>query len=342
MTSLHLRDLDGLPVGPDDRFALHERAAAGSSFASDVRHGLTAKPKTLQPQYFYDDLGSALFEAICHLPEYYPTRCETEILTEAGDAIADAFGPCSRLVELGSGSARKTRLLIERILERQDELEYIPVDIDPGVLRASARDLLSEFPGLRVTAVAGDFRNPGRTLANLLPPARRGERTVMLFLGSSIGNLDEAAAIDLLASARGVLASRDAFFLGADLRKSRDILEPAYDDALGVTAAFNLNLLARINRQLGGHFDLGSFAHRALYDQQLGRIEMHLVSRGAQTVRIDAINIEIAFTEGETIHTESSYKYDGETLARLAAASGFAISQQWTDAKGWFTDVLLT
>jgi L-histidine N-alpha-methyltransferase len=167
-------------------------------------------------------------------------------------------------------------------------------------------------------------------------------RTVVLFLGSTIGNLDPDGAVAMLRDLRKALVPGDALFLGADLRKSRDVLEPAYDDPLGVTAAFNLNLLARINRELRGHFPLQAFRHRAFYDESHGRIEMHLVSTRAQRVRIDALDLEIAFGEGETIHTESSYKHDERTLATLAEASGFTIAKRWTDARQWFADVLMT
>src|SRR5437763_3238493 len=304
-------------------------------FAEDVRRGLSATPKFLLPHYFYDALGSALFGAICELPEYYVTRAETEILARRAPEIAAAFGQPARLVELGSGSARKSRLLIEALLAQQDELEYMPVDVDQSVLESSSRMLLDEFAELTIRAVCADFRDPATALQDL------GDgRTVVLFLGSSIGNLDLDAAVAMLALLRKLLAPGDALFLGADLKKAQEILEPAYDDPLGVTACYNLNLLGRINRELGGDFDLSAFAHRALYDEAEGRIEMHLVSRRAQTVRVggDAFT----FAEGESIHTENSYKYDEATLDALAARAGFRIEKRWTDAKGWFADRLMT
>jgi L-histidine N-alpha-methyltransferase len=213
------------------RFRLIDRGAPPDTFAADVAAGLTASPKSIPPQYFYDSLGSALFEAICELPEYYVTRAETEILTSFSDEIARALPPAARIVELGSGSARKTRLLIDALLRRRDELHYLPLDIDAGMLDKSARALLGDFPSLRVTAVSGDFRRPSLAI----PQPERGERTVVLFLGSSIGNLDPESASATLRDLRGVLAPGDALFLGADLRKPREILEPAYDDRLGVT-----------------------------------------------------------------------------------------------------------
>ena len=320
------------------RFVLHRAAASPSnSFADDVRRGLTATPKFLLPHYFYDALGSALFSAICELPEYYVTRAEEEILRSRAMEIAAAFGPRVRLVELGSGSARKTRHLIDAILARQASLDYFPVDVDASILASSGQALLHDYPRLSIDAICGDFRNPATLLHPYLPPS--DARTIVLFLGSSIGNLDPAAAGAMLSNLRTALSPGDALFLGADLRKSPSILEPAYDDALGVTAAFNLNLLGRINRELGGTFDLASFDHRAYYNEAEGRIEMHLVSRNAQRVLIDGY--EAAFEEGESIHTENSYKYDDASLNALAEAGGFTIEQKWSDSKGYFADLLM-
>lgn len=321
------------------RSTLAHVPAARASFADDVRAGLTAPRKVLLPQYFYDALGSALFGAICELPEYYVTRAETEILTLRADEIARAFGAPVRLVELGSGYARKTRLLFDAVLARQESLEYAPIDIDPHVLEESARELLNTYPRLRVSAVAADFRDVSRAFA-VLPSS--ASRTIVLFLGSTIGNLDPVDAAALLREIRSVLEPGDALFLGADLVKPLDVLEPAYDDPLGVTAAFNRNLLARINRELGGHFDLARFTHRAFFNRDASRIEMHLVSRGAQRVAIDDLRLEVDFANGEAIHTENSYKYDDAMLATLAAEGGFAVERRWSDSRGWFADVLMT
>jgi dimethylhistidine N-methyltransferase len=242
-----------------------------------------------------------------------------------------------RLVELGSGMARKTRILLDVLAERESEIEYAPVDVDAAMLERSGRDLLSEYPRLRVLALCSDFSRPSIPLSGL---THHRARTVVLFLGSTIGNLDPDAAIAMLRDLRAALRPGDALLLGTDLRKDRTILEAAYDDALGVTASFNLNLLQRINRELQGHFELASFAHRALYDETLGRIEMHLVSKREQRVRIDALELEIAFAEGETIHTENSYKYDAATLRTLAERSGFTLQKTWTDTRRWFADSL--
>ena len=323
---------------PGQTFALLRTDSADGDFAGDVRRGLTAERKWLPPRWFYDDVGSALFDTICFLPEYYVTRAETEVLVEHAEGIADAFGPHARLVELGSGMARKTRILLDTITARQRELEYVPVDVDAGMLQRVGRDLLSEYASLRVTAIASDFARPSIPLAMLQPV--RG-RTIVLFLGSTIGNLDPDDAVAMLRDLRGAMRAGDALLLGADRIKDRAVLEAAYNDPLGVTAAFNLNVLQRINRELGGRFALDSFAHRAFYDVENARIEMHLVSRRAQSVRIDALGLEVAFASGESIHTESSYKHDETTLGALASASGFTLQRLWTDARRWFADALL-
>ncbi len=318
-------------------FTLLRVDSAADDFARDVRSGLTAPNKSLPPRWFYDPLGSALFDAICFLPEYYVMRAEAEVLTQHAREIVDRWGSKVRVVELGSGAARKTRILLDALSARDAEVEYVPVDVDAAMLERSGRDLLSEYPQLRITAICSDFARPSIPIARL--PLHDG-RTIVLFLGSTIGNLDPEAAIAMLRDLRSVLKPGDALFLGADLRKSAAILEPAYDDTLGVTAAFNRNLLVRMNRELGADFDLDAFAHRAFYDQVHGRIEMHLVSIGAQRVHIAALDLTVEFSDGESIHTESSYKHDASTLDALAEASGFTIYKMWTDAREWFTDAL--
>jgi dimethylhistidine N-methyltransferase len=317
-----------------DRFALIEREVARGDFAADVRRGLNAPRKFLLPLYFYDALGSALFDAICELPEYYVTRAETSILSARAGEIVSAFGGPIRLVELGSGSAKKTRILLDAL---GGDVEYVPVDVDRTMLEKTGRNLVQDYDRLRVTAICSDFRQPSLALADILVGSHI--RNIVLFLGSTIGNLDIDEAIAMLADLRTALHPGDALFLGADLRKPKPILEAAYDDPLGVTAAFNLNLLQRINRELGGNFNLSQFAHLAFFDEEIGRIEMHLVSRDAQTVRIG--DYEVRFDPGETIHTENSYKYDDATLARIARESGFSVERKWTDDRGWFADVLL-
>lgn len=326
---------EAVPAAHDPRFVLLRAPAPDDDFARDVRVGLTAARKWIPPRWFYDELGSSLFDTICFLPEYYVMRAEAEVLTTHRAEIAAALGTNLRLVELGSGAARKTRILFDAL---QPELEYVPVDVDASMLERVGRDLLHEYPSLRVVAVRSDFSRPSVALS-LLPRTRA--RTVVLFLGSTIGNLNPEEARSMLRDLRASLSPGDALLLGADLRKPLDVLEPAYDDVLGVTAAFNLNVLGRINRELGGAFDLKAFEHLAFYDREHGRIEMHLVSRRAQRVRIEKLELEIAFAAGERIHTESSYKHDASTLADLASASGFTIARTWTDARGWFADVLM-
>ncbi|HKY03969.1 MAG TPA: L-histidine N(alpha)-methyltransferase, partial [Blastocatellia bacterium] len=271
---------------PPDRLILHRLAYGGdtSALAEDVRRGLTTRPKAMPPKYFYDDLGSALFEAICRVPEYYLTRAETELLTRHADEIVRSIEGPVRLIELGSGSAEKTRFLIEAMLERQSELHYLPVDISDVSLERSSAELLQSFAGLRITAYAADYF----TALDALARNERDDtgRSVVLFLGSNIGNFDPDESVHFLRQVRRVLARGDGLLVGADLKKPAEVLVPAYADALGVTAAFNLNLLVRINRELGATFDVTKFEHRALYDEPAGRVEMHIVSREPQRVRI--------------------------------------------------------
>ncbi len=330
----------------DERLRILEVAAVSAaptfaerSFAEDTRRGLTSDPKVLFPKYFYDALGSRLFEAICELPEYYLTRAETEILQRSASEIAGALDGPVRLVELGSGDGRKTRLLIEALVARQGGLEYLPIDVSRSAVEQSVERLLRAFPELTVTAFVAEYQAGLRALrGERVPP---GLRTLALFLGSTIANLDPGERIALLREIRGVLRPGDGLLLGVDLRKSESVLLPAYDDALGVTASFNLNLLLRINRELGGGFDLGAFRHRARWNRELGRIEAHLESLREQTVPIRDLGLQVRFATGETIHTESSYKLDLGQVAEMAAAGGFALRRTWTDRGGRFASNLL-
>jgi len=292
-----------------------------------VRAGLSSDPKRLFPKYFYDALGSQLFEAICLLPEYYLTRAENEILTRhADEIIKEVDGHEISLLEMGSGSASKTRLIIEAILRRQSELLFIPVDISPAALETSSRVLLQSYPSLRINAYAGDYYDGLAALAE----KGRG-RTLALFLGSNIGNFDEEESSTFLRALRQVLGEGDALLLGADLRKQSEILEAAYDDSLGVTAAFNLNQLARINRELDADFNLRAFRHQVIYNEERGRVEVYLESLREQWVSIRKLEMNIRFHEGERIHTENSYKYDLEGLSRLAQATGYKRARTWLD-----------
>ncbi len=316
------------------RLTIHQSTPTGDqgSFAEDARAGLTAVEKTLKPKYFYDALGSQLFEAICLLPEYYLTRAETEIFErDAAEIVAQLPGPLT-LVELGSGSSIKTRLLIEAILARQSELCYQPIDISETILESSAKKLLEDYPKLRIAAHVADY-----TLGLGSISRAEGEQVLALFLGSNIGNYTPDEARALLRQIRRALRPGDGLLLGADLKKSREELESAYDDALGVTAAFNLNLLLRLNRELGGDFDLAQFAHRASFNEAKSRIEIHLVSRIAQTVNLRGLDLTIEFAEGEAIHTENSYKYDLARLAALAEEAGFKPARTWFDSEQRFS-----
>ena len=316
-----------------ERLIIHRLAKGGDSnaFAADVYSGLSSKPKMLPPKYFYDDLGSALFEAICRLPEYYLTRAESELLRDYSTEIVNSIEPPVNLIELGSGSAEKTRYLIEAWLRRQQELHYLPIDISDVSLERSSAELLHSYPRLRITAYAADYFTALGALAKSEEKSPRRERAVVLFLGSNIGNFNPVESRAFLLEVRKVLHPGDVLLMGADLRKSRDILEPAYDDSLGVTAAFNLNLLVRINRELGGEFDVHGFQHKAVYNERLGRVEIHLISRAAQSVHIRDINLEAKFDEGESIQTENSYKFDIEQLDLLARETGFSLEKTWFD-----------
>jgi L-histidine N-alpha-methyltransferase len=314
-------------------------AASADDFAGDVRRGLAAGRKTLPPKYFYDELGSQLFEAICLLPEYYLTRAEAEIFARhSAEIVARAAGGSAvTLFELGSGSATKTRRIVEALVARQGALKYVPVDISPAALEAGAHALLQDFDGLNVSAYASDY---DAALPLLGGEMREGECSLVLFLGSNVGNFDREGAREFLKKVRRVLRAGDALLLGADLKKERAVLEAAYDDALGVTAAFNLNLLARINRELQADFSLRDFLHVALYDEREGRVEMHLESAREQTVNLGALGISVDFREGERVHTENSYKYDLAGLSALAAETGFERAETWLDSAGRFSSNL--
>jgi dimethylhistidine N-methyltransferase len=294
------------------------------AFAEAVAAGLRRTPRALPPRYFYDAEGSALFERITELPEYYLTRTEAIILAGA----APECPAVGTLVELGCGSAVKTRLLLDALFRRRDALTYVPVDISGTALRSAVPDLLRRYPGLHVCGIRGEYEQA----LGVLP---RGGALVLL-LGSNIGNLDPADACALLARLRG-----HHVLVGFDMQKPAELLHAAYNDAQGLTAGFNLNLLARINRELGGGFALDRFEHRAFYNAAAGRVEMHLRSSQCQAVRIDALGMTFAFAQGETIHTENSYKFTRAHIHALAAAAGFRLERVWTDDAGWFSVALL-
>jgi dimethylhistidine N-methyltransferase len=307
------------------------------SFADDVRQGLTSTPRSIPPKYFYDDLGSQLFIAICRLPEYYLTRAESEILRHHADEIVASFGWPVRILELGSGSAEKTRYLIEAALSRQGTLHYVPVDISPVSLEQSGAELLRAYPDLSITGYAADYFTALTAMAETGVPGPGDTRTMALFLGSNIGNFNQDETLAFLRAVRQVLRRGDALLVGADLKKSPDVLVAAYDDALGVTAAFNLNLLARMNRELDGNFDVKKFAHRAVWNESQGRMEMYLLSRVDQSVRLGALDLDVQLAEGESIHTENSYKFDLDQLSDYARSSGFTLARTWFDSQHLFS-----
>lgn len=295
-------------------------------FAKDVIAGLSQQPKRLSPKYFYDETGSKLFEQITLLPEYYPTRTELRILRDCGPQIAASIPKNAALVEFGAGATTKVRLLLQSCTFGA----YVPVDISGDFLNDQADDLRKDFPGLAVYPVTADFTTPFE-----LPPEVKDMPKVGFFPGSTIGNFDPHEASAFLRSARAILGDGATLIIGVDLEKDERVLYDAYNDAAGVTAKFNLNMLVRINRDLGGNFDLSGFKHRAIYNRERHRIEMHLISRKAQTVRL--LGQTFSFRTGETIHTESSYKYSLERFAALARGAGWAPRKVWTDPQSMFS-----
>jgi L-histidine N-alpha-methyltransferase len=323
-----------LITGSAGRLEIHSSSTPrrAVSFADDVLAGLCATPKHLPSKYFYDEVGSALFDAITVLPEYYLTRAETEILVEYGWEIVRALGNPIEFVELGSGSAVKTRILIEEALRVQGRLRYSPIDISGDALRASAQTLVAAYPPLSVSAYVGDYFSILHE-----PGLRRQGKALAMFMGSNIGNYEPATAIELLTALADWLKPGDGLLLGADLKKDPRALQLAYDDPAGVTAAFNKNLLARINRELGANFDLHDFTHVARYDDERGCVESFLQAQRAHEIHIGSLGATIAFAAGERIHTESSYKYDRDDLEALGGAAGLQLTRTWTDAQERFS-----
>lgn len=319
---------------PHQRFTLiaSEAEIQMADFAREVEAGLRAHPKRLPCRYFYDREGSRLFEAICELPEYYLTRTETEILQARAAEIISHFPKDTTLVELGGGSAEKTRMVIEAFLRRDGALRYVPIDISRTMLEETSMRLVEGYPGLEITAIAGEYHDG---LCQLKVEADRPK--LILWLGSNVGNFERPEAEGFVRCMRETMSPWDRLLVGIDLRKDRDVLQRAYDDSSGVTARFNRNILGRINRELGGRFDLGAFHHRAVYNEQIGRIEMYLVSARAQRIAIDRLSLEVPFAAGETIHTENSYKYSVTEIRALASAAGLRIAHQWLDAERRFS-----
>jgi L-histidine N-alpha-methyltransferase len=306
-----------------------------AEFSQDIRKGLSSSPKHLFPKYLYNELGSRLFEAICEVDEYYLTRSEDEILRDHADEIIGCVPDCSTLIELGSGSAEKTRHLIDAFLRKRDQLLFIPVDISATALSESSQALLGSYANLRIEAYAADYFQALAALPDLGSPP-----VLVLFLGSNIGNFEPAEARDFLRAIRGVLRPQDVLLLGADLKKDRKTLESAYNDPLGVTRAFIVNELQRINRELDATFDLWAFGLRSSYNESLARVEVSLESLCAQSVSIRALNLQIELAAGERIHVENAYKFDPDTLSQLGAETGFVLERSWLDQKERFSSNL--
>lgn len=306
------------------------------SIADDVREGLSARPRRLPPYLFYDAEGSTLYEKITELPEYYPTRTERAILrAHAAEMIArvdpgDELAP--QVIELGAGSASKTTVVLREVMRRYGRCEFVPLDVSATALQFAREMIEREVPGVSVHPVLGRHHGAMREVTRRWPERRR----LVLFIGSSIGNFDDEPAVALLSGARECLGPGGALLLGTDLRKDPARMIAAYDDAQGVTAAFNKNVLARINRELGARFDLDQFRHLARWNERLSRIEMHLESLAAQSVRIDSLGITVDFAAGETIHTESSVKYDLPRVDALLGAAGMTRELTFSDPEGLF------
>jgi dimethylhistidine N-methyltransferase len=297
--------------------------------ADDVRRGLTRFPKTLPPYLFYDEAGSSLYERITELPEYYLTRAEREIFVTQAAEIVDrvgrsAGGPLS-VIELGAGSASKTEILLQAVLARHGRGLYLPIDVSATALAGAEARLRRSLPRLSIRSLPMTHAESLRVIADVAPPR------LVLFIGSSVGNLPDGEASALLRRTREALPGETWLLLGTDLRTSPEMHRAAYDDAAGVTAAFNKNILTHINRELGGHFDIGRFRHLARWNEAASCVEMHLESVGAQEIAVDHLALRARFEAGETIHTESSVKYDLPRVARLLEAGDFRLEATYHD-----------
>lgn len=310
---------------------LQEATAVVSSTAGiDVIKGLKQTPKTLPPRYFYDDRGSELFEQICELPEYYLTRTETSILQQNAASIAKITGACE-IVELGSGSSTKTRILLDAYNSLRLPLRYLPIDVSARMLEMSARTLLKEYPSLQVYAIAGTYE---LALAQL--QAKKLPNRIICFLGSTLGNLNPQECDIFFSRIKASLHLGEYFLLGIDLQKPKEILEAAYNDGQSVTAAFNLNMLEHLNRRFEGNFETTQFEHWSFYNQTANQIEMHLRSLQEQTVELHALNLKVNLAKDETIITEISRKFNLNQIHQELKTKGLTPVQTWTDANQWF------
>lgn len=305
--------------------------AASTALGAEVLRGLTAKPKHLSPWMFYDEPGSHLFEAITRLPEYYLTRTERGIFARRADEILESAGVRPLImIELGAGTAEKTGLLLSAAVRRQGTVDYVPIDVSETALATATEHLEDRFPGVQVEARVADYTEG---IADI--PAA-GRRRMVLYIGSSIGNFEPAEAVEILRKVRRRLSPGDLLLLGVDHVKDETTLLRAYDDAAGVTAAFNKNILGRINRELGANFNTRLFRHRAKWNAEQSRIEIYLDSMMAQRVSIPALELEVRFGRGEAIHTENSYKFTPGSIGAIVERAGFGMRQCWTDEREWF------
>ena len=312
-------------------------------FAEDVLRGLSAKNKYLYSRYFYDATGDSLFQAIMASPEYYLTDCEHEIFAEQGKQIAEALAAAGpfELDELGSGDGLKTRLLLDALHDTRVDFTYRPIDISANSLDLLSNRLMKGRPWLKINAIHGDYMKE-LSATQLNNPLKPGPRKVIMFLGSNLGNFQEAKAIEFLSLINGTMRTGDALLIGLDLQKEPAVIKAAYDDAGGHTREFNLNLLGRINRELGGEFDLDAFEHRPIYDEETGAACSYLESKQAQSVYIAALEKVFHFGNGERIFMEISQKSSNEQIATLSRESGFKISHRFYDSKHYFTDQIWT
>ncbi|MDQ3197581.1 MAG: L-histidine N(alpha)-methyltransferase [Verrucomicrobiota bacterium] len=313
--------------GPPSGVSVLDLEPAASDFLEQAVAGLSCSPRTLPSKFFYDERGSDLFQEICELPEYYVTRTETEILRQYGGEIAESIGENAELVGFGTGAGVKTRMLLDQL---ENLIAYVPVDISKQRLTESAEKLSREMPGLEILPVCADYLQP----LDLPTPSREPAHIAVYFPGSTIGNMEPHVARHFLERVCRLCGHSGGLIIGVDLQKSREVLEAAYNDSVGVTAAFNLNMLERANRELAADFDLAHWRHRAVYNRQAHRIEMHLVSERAQTVHLGDHAFE--FAAGEKIITEFSYKHTIEGFSALAASAGFQLARVWTDPRKLF------
>lgn len=308
-----------------------------TQFAADIFHGLTTYPKSLSSKYFYDKKGDELFQQIMHLPEYYLTGMEFSILEDNKDQIARAFNSEKGfdLIELGAGDGKKTKILLRQFMEEKFSFRYCPVDISKNVLSQLSQSLEKELPGIKVEPKQGMY---SEVLERLSEYSER--KKVILFLGSNIGNLYQEEAVSFLKKISASMNSEDLFFMGADQKKHPQKVLDAYNDSSGVTAAFNKNLLSRINRELDANFDLEAFLHWPVYDPETGMAKSYLVSKKEQTVQINSLNLEIVFAKWESIHTEISQKYDDTSIAWLAGESGLKLVGSFSDSENNFKNYI--